>query len=609
MPGALATQTVTVLGGFFYFHINRYTYLMNLTVYKYLFSTYGQRPGYWFGVFTDLTRGIMLRVWAGILTANLAANVAIGDFEAAKWNIILFFIVYVSGSAIGTIGELFAIVTENRVYEQLSIEYYKRLTNKDMAFYRDHQTGYLVSLFRQNLDSGMHLVRFFRSDFIGTVLALIAPTVVLFSLDLLLGFITLLIVIVQILYIFWSSEKANKYRALTHEIYRKITGEVSDQITNIIAFKSSGIEDKAAARLAVLQRQETDAFWARRKLGVLFDFPRDFLTAIGVAGAFWAIVEFATPGSGTIQLVVLTLTYMFQIKRNVSNLPHLVAEHDDLITKLYPTLAYATQEHELIRDPERPTKLAIKRGEIKLENVSFSYSSSDDNNNHNAIFTDLNLTIKGGERVGIVGLSGAGKSTFASLLMRFDEVTAGAILIDGMDIRKVRQAELRRQIAYVPQEPLLFHQTIRDNIAYGSEAASEQEIIKAATAAHAHEFIIQLPNGYDSMVGERGVKLSGGQKQRVVIARAVLKQASIMLFDEATSALDSESEQIIHQALPKIIGKHTAIIIAHRLSTVANLDRILVMDNGQIIEDGAHEQLLARNGKYASLWQRQQKSV
>jgi ATP-binding cassette subfamily B protein len=205
----------------------------------------------------------------------------------------------------------------------------------------------------------------------------------------------------------------------------------------------------------------------------------------------------------------------------------------------------------------------------------------------------------------VVGLSGAGKSTLASLLLRFDEIDDGSIQIDGIDIRDVRQADLRQKIAYVPQEPLLFHRSIKENLQYIGNRPTSTKMIRAAKAAHAHEFISKLPRGYETLVGERGVKLSGGQKQRVVIARAILKDAPIMLFDEATSALDSESEKIIQQALPDIIGKRTAIVIAHRLSTVAGLDRIIVLHDGKIIEEGTHGQLLKLKGRYYSLWQKQ----
>ena len=296
---------------------------------------------------------------------------------------------------------------------------------------------------------------------------------------------------------------------------------------------------------------------------------------------------------------------MFQIVRSVSELPTLMTQHDDLITKLARTLQYLDNEHEDIKDPIEPKELIIDKGAISINHVSFSYPAREGKNRGISVFHDLNLDVKGGEQVGVVGLSGAGKSTLVSLLMRFDDVTAGSITIDGIDLRDMRQTELHQKIAYVPQEPLLFHSTIRENISYFNNGATNKEIINAAKAAHAYEFIQKLPDGFDTVVGERGVKLSGGQKQRVVIARAILKNAPLMILDEATSALDTESEKIIQRALPEIIGTHTAVVIAHRLSTVASLDRILVMHDGKIVEDGTHDELLEREGRYFSLWQKQ----
>ncbi|HPD99403.1 MAG TPA: ATP-binding cassette domain-containing protein, partial [Candidatus Saccharibacteria bacterium] len=221
------------------------------------------------------------------------------------------------------------------------------------------------------------------------------------------------------------------------------------------------------------------------------------------------------------------------------------------------------------------------------------------------LFTDFNVSMKAGQKVGLVGPSGGGKSTITKLLLRMMDVTSGEISIDGQNITDVAQDELRNVIAYVPQEPILFHRTLKENIAYGHPQATQQQIIAAAKAAHADEFIALLPKGYDTLVGERGVKLSGGQRQRVAIARAMLKNAPILLLDEATSALDSDNEQLIQKALWSLMNNRTAIVIAHRLSTIQKMDRILVIDNGIIIEDGTHETLLQQNGLYASLWAHQ----
>lgn len=219
------------------------------------------------------------------------------------------------------------------------------------------------------------------------------------------------------------------------------------------------------------------------------------------------------------------------------------------------------------------------------------------------------MHIPAGQKVGIVGVSGAGKSTLTKLLLRFNDVEQGGILLDGIDIRHIKQTDLRGQIAYVPQEPLLFHTSIKENVLLARPSATDKEVQIALRTAHASHFIEQLPDGMDSVVGERGVKLSGGQKQRVAIARAVLRKTPIMILDEATSALDSESEQIIKDSFKDILKGKTAIVIAHRLSTLSEMDRIIVIDKGQCIEDGSHAELLTKKGVYARLWNRQQKHL
>lgn len=553
----------------------------------------------------EVARSVLMRVLQPLIVAAVAANLAKGDFSGAKRYVIYFFLTGVGGTAIGAVGDLISLRSENSQYAELIMAYYSKLTGKDMAFYRDNQSGYLVSLFRQYLDSALRLVRFIRSNAIRTAISLVVPAIVLFALNVELGLVAVAVIALQVVYIVWASSKVNVFRAKSHEIYRRLTGEVADAITNITAFKASGVERQAHARMRLLAQEETDTFWARRMRDIAYDLPRDFLTSIGITAAFFVVVAHPTHGASSVGLIVLTITYMFQISRNVSDLPNLVTEHDDWITKAYPTLAYLTGEHETILDPDHPKELKITHGAIELDNIWFSYPDQAGGDRTIPVFEDLNVKIKGGEQVGIVGLSGAGKSTLASLLLRFDDVNKGAIRIDGTDIRDVRQSELRRQVAYVPQEPLLFHRTIRENIAYFDSKTTTASIERAAKAAHASGFIDRLPAGYDSMVGERGVKLSGGQKQRVVIARAILKNAPIMIFDEATSALDTESERIIQQALPEILGRHTAIVIAHRLSTVARLDRILVMHDGAIAEEGTHDELLALGGRYASLWRKQ----
>lgn len=578
---------------------------VNREVYAYLFRTYGKSPAQWVGFVAEVIRVLIIRVYVVVVMAQATTSIAAGDIAGAKRYALLFLGAYIIGSVIGTLGELLSIHTENVRYERLAIHFYQKITGKDLSFYRDNQTGYLTSVFRQHLDSTLNLLRFFRGEALGTIISLIIPPIILFFASPGIGLIAILVIIIQFVYVVWSSSKANRYRQISHEAYRKVTGEISDIITNIIAFKASGIESRAQDTMATLIKEETDGFHMRHKMTILFDLPRSILTACGITATIYLIIINSASNPAALGLIVLTLTYMFQIVRNVGALPALITQHDDLVTKMHPTLKYLSDEYENIRDTSDPLPLAIQQGVIDIDHIVFSYPSHSGKKSRIPIFDGLTIHIRGGEQVGIVGLSGAGKSTLANLLLRFDEIESGAIRIDGIDIRSVKQSELRKNIAYVPQEPLLFHRTIRDNIAYYDNTKSDKEIIRASRAAHAHEFIEKLPEGYDTIVGERGIKLSGGQKQRVAIARAVLKKAPIMIFDEATSALDSESEQIIRRALPEIIGNQTAIIVAHRLSTVAGLHRIIVMHDGRIIESGSHAELLELKGRYYSLWQKQ----
>jgi ATP-binding cassette subfamily B protein len=257
----------------------------------------------------------------------------------------------------------------------------------------------------------------------------------------------------------------------------------------------------------------------------------------------------------------------------------------------------------LVQDKPSAEKSRIKKGAIALQNVTFQYDDAGTDSGN--LFADFSLQIKSGERIGLVGPSGGGKTTITRLLLRFMDIQNGTITIDGQDIRNIKQQDLRRAIAYVPQEPMLFHRSIKDNIRYGRPSATDKEVIAVAKKAFAHDFIKILPEGYDTLVGERGVKLSGGQRQRVAIARAMLSGAPIIVLDEATSALDSESERVIQKALWELMKGKTAVVIAHRLSTIQRMDRIVVLDEGKIIEEGSHKSLLEHDGLYAKLWSHQ----
>jgi ATP-binding cassette subfamily B protein len=378
------------------------------------------------------------------------------------------------------------------------------------------------------------------------------------------------------------------------------TGNLADAVTNVMAIKSfagrqyenkrfADTTEKTFGLLLRLMRAHNtqQAYFGTMSNGIL------------VLSLFMAILS-AMQFHANLAAVFLILSYTGNISRGLfefsnstlRNYNRSLGDAADMVTIL--------QIKPEIADPVRPEESRIHRGDISFETVVFTHDGAND-----ALFNGLTIRIKAGEKVGLVGHSGSGKTTFTRLLLRFSDIDSGQITIDGQDISRLTQDDLRRHIAYVPQEPVLFHRSLAENIGYGRPDASQQEIEAVAKLAHAHDFITLLPNGYETLVGERGVKLSGGQRQRITIARAILKNAPILVLDEATSSLDSESEALIQSALWKLMEGRTAIVVAHRLSTIQKMDRIIVLDDGRIVEQGSHKELLHANGAYARLWTRQ----
>lgn len=300
----------------------------------------------------------------------------------------------------------------------------------------------------------------------------------------------------------------------------------------------------------------------------------------------------------------ITTGQVVQVFNSMGNLTEIFWIVGSSLPLLFQSLGTGKQAYSVLRDPQDildpplAQPLKISSGAIVFDNVSFQYGEK-------KLFENKHVQIRGGERVGLVGFTGAGKSTFINLILRFFPLRSGKILIDGQDISKATLESLRSQIALIPQDPILFHRSLRENISYGNPSSTEAEIIRASQLAHCDEFIRHIPNGYDAKVGERGTKLSGGEKQRIAIARAILADAPILILDEATSALDSLTERAIQDSLENLMQGRTTIVIAHRLSTLSRMDRLLVFDQGKIIEEGTHSSLLARNGLYAKMWNMQ----
>jgi len=379
-------------------------------------------------------------------------------------------------------------------------------------------------------------------------------------------------------------------------------GELADVITNSVTVKTSGAEDREIRRYgdfnALRARYFTQAWHQAVRNGWLIQGVCAVVQLIIFIGGLFAVRD----GAMGVATFLLFQIYAFRLIDALSRSTF-------IFRQLEAVAGDAQEMTELFEMPpvvqDRPSaeKSRIKRGAISFKGVTFQYDDAAAGSGD--LFEGFDLTIKSGERIGLVGPSGGGKTTITRLLLRFMDIQDGAIVIDGQDIRAIRQQELRRAIAYVPQEPLLFHRSIKDNIRYGRPSASDKEVEAVARKAFAHDFIKVLPDGYDTLVGERGVKLSGGQRQRVAIARAMLSGAPILVLDEATSALDSESERAIQKALWELMKNKTAVVIAHRLSTIQRMDRIIVLDEGRIVEEGSHKALLARKGLYAKLWNHQ----
>ena len=383
------------------------------------------------------------------------------------------------------------------------------------------------------------------------------------------------------------------------EAENKQTGQLADSVSNILSVKSYGRESHERHRYANFNRASYSAGLAEIRGTMTRDLWFNIVN-IGIIAILVAFMIIGVPVFGlTISTLILIVNYSMTIMRELWDINNIFKHINRVFGDAYEMTQILDTE-DAVKDISEAKELVAKKGDIIFKNITFQHADA-----KTPIFKDFTLHIEPGERVGLVGVSGSGKTTLTKLLLRFADVQNGEVLVDGQDISRVKQVSLREAIAYVPQETSLFHRSIADNIAYARPDATREEVIRAAKLANAHDFVKDLPNGYDTLVGERGIKLSGGQRQRIAIARAILKDAPILVLDEATSALDSESEALIQDALVKLMRGRTSIVVAHRLSTIASLDRIVVLENGKIIEQGTHQQLLEKGGEYYHLWSRQ----
>jgi ATP-binding cassette subfamily B protein len=437
----------------------------------------------------------------------------------------------------------------------------------------------LLTLFLPTLATCVLTIFFFAQ--VNTLFAVIASCWIIIHLSICLAF----------------TKRCARFSAIHGEARSSLAGKIVDSLSNNFAVNLFSRFCFEKARIAVYQKEEqTKYYQSKRSIEMMFVFVSTAFLLGGLSLNGFMILYWMQGKISTGEVI--------QIFNTTWNLIFILWFSGEEMPQFFQSIGIASQALTVMQDPkdvlDKPEakELTLSGGNITFENVSFHYGDR-------KLFRNKDVSIRGGEKVGLVGYSGSGKTTFVNLILRFYPLESGRILIDGQDIAGVTIESLRGQIALIPQDPGLFHRTLEDNIRYGKIDASKEEILEAAKKAHCDEFIQNLPAGYDTLVGERGTKLSGGERQRIAIARAMLTSAPILILDEATSALDSVTEQYIQESLEKLIQNRTTIVIAHRLSTLAKMDRILVFDEGKIVEEGSHLELLSKGGYYSRMWQMQ----
>ena len=489
---------------------------------------------------------------------------------------------------------------ETAMQRDLYAQCFSKLTNQTLFFHSNKFGGSLVSQTNKLVGA---VERFWDTiiwSILPLVISLVGSIIILSTLLWQYALFLLIFSIVFSLVVYYGSKPMAKLTKKEAKASNKLNGQLADVISNILAVKSSGAE-------ATEQKffTKTVSSWRNSSLDVMRGFLKistvysSISMTMKVSAAAFSVYA-AQNNLISVAAVYLIITYTSSVTRELWNMNGIMRNYNRIIGNANDMVEILQTPTTLIDKSD--SKLKVTNGEISMDKITFTH----DEGQGDTLFHDFSLDIKPGEKIGLVGASGSGKTTLTKLLLRFADIDSGKITIDGQDISEVTQASLRAKIAYVPQEPLLFHRSVRENIAYGRPDATDAEIEEAAKKAGAYDFIVGLKHGFDTMVGERGIKLSGGQRQRVAIARAILKDAPMLVLDEATSALDSESEALIQKSLETLMKNRTSIVIAHRLSTIAKLDRIIVLKDGKIVEDGSHDELInKKRGVYAKLWARQ----
>ncbi|MBC7512627.1 ABC transporter ATP-binding protein [Candidatus Saccharibacteria bacterium] len=520
---------------------------------------------------------------------------------ANGWRYAFYFgLSWLGGELLWRVAFYFMAEFEAKVMNRLYGDTLRSLLKNDLTFFNDRFAG---SITKNVLAYGRRFESYFDTVTFG-VIAQVGPAIFgLIVLAVISPWLAVLLVVIVTVVVFTVRpfiKRRSKLVKRREDLQAKLSGHISDVVSNVAAVKAYGAEKR---EITLGDRYAKDFTEASRASWHYHNTRIDLLISpMYVAANVIALIIIMSAGidGSTKASLFIAFNYFMNISRLMWEFNGIYRRLEDALTDAGLFMEYKDFIPS-VADAPNATALKITKGAVRFSNVSFSHGGE----GYDGLFSDFTLDIPAGQRVGVVGHSGAGKSTLVNLLLRFKDTDQGDIFIDDQPIKHSLQQSLHESVAYVPQEPVLFHRSLHDNIAYGKPNATKSQVANAAKRAYADEFIRTLPEKYDTLVGERGVKLSGGQRQRIAIARAVLKNAPILVLDEATSALDSESEKMIQASLDELMKGRTSIVIAHRLSTIAKLDRIIVLDNGTITEDGTHNELLRANGVYARLWSHQ----
>ena len=521
------------------------------------------------------------------------------DFTVLLWIVVAYGMTRLGQQAFAQLREFFFARVAQRAIRAVAIKTFRHLHRLSLRFHLDRQTGGLTRVIERGTKAIEFLLNFMLFNILPTLFEIFLVCGVLWWMfDFRYAIATFGTIFSYIAFTMLVTEWRLKIRRRMNTMDNRANTRAVDSLLNYETVKYFGNEMHEEERYDRSMRSYEDAAVKSRTSLSLVNVGQGGIIAAGLMVVMALAGGDIAAGKATVGDFVMVNTYLIQLYMPLNFLGFVYREIKQSLTDMQQMFLLLAEEQE-IEDAEEATDLVIDKGAVRFENVKFGYSAK------RGILKGISFDVPAGKTVALVGPSGAGKSTISRLLFRFYDIDDGAILIDGQDIRSVTQASLRQAIGIVPQDTVLFNDTIYYNIAYGRPGASPAEIEEAARLARIHDFVMSLPDGYESTVGERGLKLSGGEKQRVAIARTLLKQPKIFLFDEATSALDSQTEKAIQNSLSEVSQDYTTLVIAHRLSTVVDAHEIIVLREGEIAERGNHEALLMHDGIYAAMWRQQ----